>query len=225
MREPVLNIESVSHWYSQDNLILDAIDLDIYKGERFALIGPSGCGKSTLLRLIAGLEKPKEGIIRIRNEIVSDSNKMTPPEKRNLGLVVQEKALFPHMTVRDNITFGIRKTKKRNDIAFGLLKLFKIEALKDKFPHEISGGEQQRVALARSMAPEPNLLMLDEPFNALDQDLKAELYLEISRIFSEKKVTLLLVTHDIDEASILTHKQINLVELRKPSNERNSFSK
>ena len=142
----------------------------------------SGCGKSTLLRLIAGLEKPKSGEIIKKTEVMTNHTIFIPPEKRNVGLVVQEKALFPHLSVYENICFGIQRKRDKKKIVFDLLELLKIDNLKNKYPHEISGGEQQRVALARSLAPTPDLLMLDEPFSALDEELKKTLYEEVSAV-------------------------------------------
>tara|TARA_B100000674_G_C37858946_1_gene923809 strand:- start:73 stop:723 length:651 start_codon:yes stop_codon:yes gene_type:complete len=210
MNSNILEITNLNHAYDADTLILQDINLDISKGERVAILGPSGCGKSTLLRLIAGLEKQKTGLIKINNSEVSSENTFLPPEKRKVGLVVQEKALFPHLTVQQNICFGIRDKRDKHSIAQGLMGLLKIDSLKNKYPHEISGGEQQRVALARSMAPNPNLLMLDEPFSALDVDLKNNLYEEISNLFSERNITILLVTHDLREAEIMTTRQLKM---------------
>ena len=133
-----------------------------------------------------------------------------PPEKRNIGLVVQEKALFPHLSVYENICFGIKQNKNKNSISLDLLELLKIDTLKDKYPHEISGGEQQRVALARSLAPDPKLLMLDEPFSALDESLKETLYVDISQVFLERNSTILLVTHDTKVAEIMTDIQLRM---------------
>jgi len=210
MNSNILEITNLNHAYDADTLILQDINLDISKGERVAILGPSGCGKSTLLRLIAGLEKQKTGLIKINNSEVSSENTFLPPEKRKVGLVVQEKALFPHLTVQQNICFGIRDKRDKDLIAQSLMGLLKIDSLKNKYPHEISGGEQQRVALARSMAPNPNLLMLDEPFSALDVDLKNNLYEEISNLFSERNITILLVTHDLREAEIMTTRQLKM---------------
>ena len=206
----ILEIKGISHSYNEDDLSLDNIDLEILSGEKVAILGPSGCGKSTLLRLIAGLEKPKEGLIKINGLEVSNKDFLTPPEKRNVGLVVQEKALFPHLKVKENISFGIRKKSEKDTIVSDLLDLFKITSLENKYPHEISGGEQQRVALARSLAPNPEVLMLDEPFSALDKDLKETLYKEVSEVFLERGSTILLVTHDSNEAEIMTNKQIRM---------------
>jgi len=210
MNSNILEITNLNHAYDADTLILQDINLDISKGERVAILGPSGCGKSTLLRLIAGLEKQKTGLIKINNSEVSSENTFLPPEKRKVGLVVQEKALFPHLTVQQNICFGIRDKRDKHSIAQSLMGLLKIDSLKNKYPHEISGGEQQRVALARSMAPNPNLLMLDEPFSALDVDLKNNLYEEISNLFLERNITVLLVTHDLREAEIMTTRQLKM---------------
>ena len=133
-----------------------------------------------------------------------------PTENRNLGMVLQERALFPHLTVKHNIMFGIDKVSSKTKIVADLTKLFKITSILDKFPSEISGGEQQRVAFARSLAPEPALLMLDEPFSALNQELKEELYAELISIFDERNVAVLLVTHDLTEANTLTSSQAKL---------------
>ena len=206
----ILEIKGLCHSYNEDDLSVDNINLEILSGEKVAILGPSGCGKSTLLRLIAGLEKPKNGLIKINGLVVSKKNFLIPPEKRNVGLVVQEKALFPHLKVNENICFGIRKKKEKDTIVSDLLDLFKITNLENKYPHEISGGEQQRVALARSLAPNPEVLMLDEPFSALDKDLKDILYKEVSKVFSERGSTVLLVTHDSNEAEIMTNRQIRM---------------
>ena len=210
MSNLILEIKNLSHSYDETNPTIQNINLDIGKSERVAILGPSGCGKSTLLRLIAGLEKPNKGQVIIDGIVVSSENEIVPPEKRNIGLVVQEKALFPHLSVYDNICFGIKKNKNKKTITSDLLQLFKIDLLKNKYPHEISGGEQQRVALARSLAPNPKLLMLDEPFSALDKDLKDILYEEISEVFTEKGLTILLVTHDSNEATVMTKKQMKM---------------
>ena len=210
MNNLILEIKDVSHSYADNETTLKNINLQVNKGEKVAILGPSGSGKSTLLRLIAGLEKPQTGSISIKGEIVSTKDLVVAPEKRKLGLVVQEKALFPHLTVKDNIAFGIKKRSDKNKTVSELCSLFKIDHLADKYPHEISGGEQQRTALARSMAPNPELLMLDEPFNALDQELKGALYSELNQIFEERKQTILLVSHDLKEAEVLSQRQINI---------------
>ena len=212
MSNLILEIKNLYHSYSEHALSIENINLEIGSGDRVSILGPSGCGKSTLLRLIAGLEKPDQGEIKINDIKVSDNKNLIPPEKRNIGLVVQEKALFPHLSVFENICFGIKKNKDKDLIASELLNLLKIDSLKNKYPHEISGGEQQRVALARSLAPKPNFLMLDEPFSALDEDLKETLYKDISQVFSDMSSAILLVTHDRNEAEIMTNKQIRMEE-------------
>ena len=210
MGDSILELKDLSHSYDGSEISLKNISLIVNKAEKVSVLGPSGSGKSTLLRLIAGLEKPYSGTITIQGKIVSDQDHMVAPEKRNVGLVVQNKALFPHLTVEKNIGFGIRKNQEKTKIIADLLSLFKIEHLSNKYPHEISGGEQQRTAIARSMAPGPELLMLDEPFSALDRELKEELYAELNHIFNERQQTIILVTNDLDEAKVLSDKQINL---------------
>ena len=210
MGDSILELKNLSHSYDGSEISLKNISLTVNKAEKVSILGPSGSGKSTLLRLIAGLEKPYSGTITIQGKVVSDQDHLVAPEKRNVGLVVQNKALFPHLTVEKNIGFGIRKNQEKTKIISDLLSLFKIEHLSNKYPHEISGGEQQRTAIARSMAPGPELLMLDEPFSALDRELKEELYAELNQIFKERQQTIMLVTHHLDEAKVLSDKQINL---------------
>lgn len=207
---PILKIESLSHSYAIEEVTLTDVSFKVMAGDFMSILGPSGSGKSTLLRIIAGLERQSLGRIWINNEIISDENFHMPPEKRNLGLVVQDKSLFPHLDVLSNVAFGIRKNNVKNDIAKELLRAFRIEECEKKFPNELSGGEQQRVALARSLAPEPQILLLDEPFNALDDDLKDDLYRETKNIIKEKEMTVLMVTHDKAESQIFSNKIINL---------------
>ena len=207
---PILKIESLSHSYAIEEETLTDVSFKVMAGDFMSILGPSGSGKSTLLRIIAGLERQSLGRIWINNEIISDENFHMPPEKRNLGLVVQDKSLFPHLDVLSNVAFGIRKDNVKNDIAKELLRAFRIEECEKKFPNELSGGEQQRVALARSLAPEPQILLMDEPFNALDDDLKDDLYRETKNIIKEKEMTVLMVTHDKAESQIFSNKIINL---------------
>ena len=214
MSKPVLEIQTLSFSYKPDKLCLDNVNIKIEEGEKVSILGPSGCGKSTLLRLIAGFEKPQKGIIKLDDQEVFAENKFLPPHKRNVGLVVQEKALFPHLSIAENIGFGVRKSPDNKVIVNELLELFRIEDLKNKYPHEISGGEQQRVAFARSMAPSPKFLMLDEPFSALDEKLKETLYNDLLEIFLKKNFSVLLVTHDENEAKIMTDKQIKILDGR-----------
>lgn len=207
-----LVIKNLYHAYENKNYVLKDINLSIDSGEIVSILGPSGCGKTTLLRVIAGLEDQSAGTIKINGKIVSNKKFMLPPEKRCTGLVVQDKALFPHLSVLNNVMFGIQKNKGKHTLAINYLELFKVEKLANKFPHEISGGEQQRVALARAMAPHPDILLLDEPFSALDQNLKNKLYQETKKIFKEKGLTVLIVSHDKNEAELLSDKLIYIKE-------------
>ena len=202
----MLEIFELSHSFNREVYVLDNINLTVKSGEIISILGSSGCGKTTLLRIIAGLEKQTKGIIKINDKIVSNQSCFIPPEKRNLGLIVQERSLFPHLTNYENILFGIKNLDNKNEIALEHLELFKIDHLKDKYPHEISGGEQQRIALARSLAPCPALLLMDEPFNALDEKLKIEMYAEIKKIFRKKNITVIMVSHDNEEAKFFSDK-------------------
>ena len=209
MTQNILKIENLSLSY-KDQEVLKNINLSLDLGERVSILGESGSGKSSLLRCIAGFENINNGKISLKNEIVSSETFLLPTEKRGVGMVVQEKALFPHLTVKKNILFGIESNRNKNEIVSELAELFKIEKLLDKLPGQISGGEQQRVAFARSLAPSPSLLMLDEPFSALDDKLKQELYYELDKIFEKQELSILLVTHDREEAQILTSRSLKL---------------
>ena len=209
MTQNILKIENLSLSF-KDQEVLKNINVSLDLGERVSILGESGSGKSSLLRCIAGFENINKGKISLKNEIVSSETFMLPTEKRGIGMVVQEKALFPHLTVKKNILFGIESNSNKNEIVSELAELFKIEKLLDKLPGQISGGEQQRVAFARSLAPSPSLLMLDEPFSALDDKLKQELYYELDKIFEKQELSILLVTHDREEAQILTSRSLKL---------------
>ncbi len=206
--KPILEINNLKHSYENDKILFENLNLEIDSGEIISILGPSGCGKTTLLRIIAGLETQTSGVIKINNQIISDANYFLPPEKRKIGLVVQERALFPHLSVLNNVTFGIHDQKNKQEIASDYLELFRVQSLRNKYPHEISGGEQQRVALARAMAPEPNILLLDEPFNALDGSLKNELHNETKKIFKERQATVLIVSHDTEEANYFADRSV-----------------
>ena len=199
-----LEINDLSFSYIKNELILNKVSLSINKGEFVSVLGASGSGKTTLLRLIAGLDKQNSGSIILENKVIANKNSTLAPEKRNIGLVVQDKALFPHLTVKKNIMFGIRKLKNKENLAMEMMKLFKIDHHMAKYPHELSGGEQQRVALARALVPKPQLLLLDEPFDGLDKALKADLHNEVKKIVKLKGMTVVMVTHDHDEATLLS---------------------
>ena len=211
MTQNILKIEDLSLSYANQEVLKD-VNLELSKGERVSILGESGSGKSSLLRCIAGFESVNNGKIFIKNKLVTSNNIMIPTEKRNVGMVAQEKALFPHLTVKQNISFGIEKKKNKDEVVTELTNLFKITNLMNKLPRQISGGEQQRVAFARSLAPSPNLLMLDEPFSALDIELKQELYYELDKIFDKQELSILLVTHDHEEAKILTSRLFKLTQ-------------
>ena len=204
----IIEINNLQHSYDGTTHSINNVNFKVRSGEFISILGHSGCGKSTLLRLIAGLEEQTKGTIKINGEIISDDKFQTPTEKRGLGLVVQEKALFPHLSVLKNTSFGIKNNEVGRSKAMDLLELFEVSHLASKYPNEISGGEQQRVALARALAPEPIILLLDEPFNALDEDLKNNLHNETKKIIEEKNLTVLMVSHDKNEATFFSDRQI-----------------
>jgi len=199
----VLELDAVSKAYGETPVIED-LSLSVHEGELLTLLGPSGCGKTTTLRLIAGLERPTEGAVRIEGEPVAGSGggSFQPPEERDVGVVFQEFALFPHLTARENVAFGLadRPEAERERRVEDLLELVGLTDHGEKYPEALSGGQQQRVALARSLAPEPRLLLLDEPFSNLDVDLRVEMREEVRRILKEAGVTAVSVTHDQEEA-------------------------
>lgn len=178
------------------------VSLNLEAGQIGVLIGPSGCGKTSLLRAIAGLENVSGGEILLSGRVVSQINATTPPEKRRMGMVFQDYALFPHLSVSDNIAFGLHgmSTSSKAERIVEVLELVGLTDERLRFPHELSGGQQQRVALARALAPKPELLLLDEPFSNLDVDLRERLSLEIRSILKAAHATALFVTHDQMEA-------------------------
>jgi len=184
------------------NPVLRGVSLDVAAGGITAILGPSGCGKTTLLRLVAGFLRPDGGSIEIDGQLVSGPSRQVPPEKRRLGYLAQEGALFPHLTVAQNIAFGLPKRSRKDTGRLAeLLELVSLDStLVTRYPHELSGGQQQRVALARTLAPEPRLVLLDEPFSALDASLRAETRALVATALAATGVTTLLVTHDQEEA-------------------------
>jgi iron(III) transport system ATP-binding protein len=178
------------------------VSLEIERGELMAVLGPSGCGKTTLLRTIAGFERPDAGCVVVGDEVVAGSGRFVPPERRRIGMVFQDYALFPHLTVRANVAFGLaaRPRDERDPVTLRTLELVGLQHKADRYPHELSGGERQRVALARAMAPGPALVLLDEPFSSLDASLRAGLRREVELILRDAEATALLVTHDQEEA-------------------------
>ena len=184
--------------------VVDNVALRIDHGQLVCLLGPSGCGKTTTLRLIAGFLEPTSGEIRVGDRLVSSAARTLPPEQRNMSMIFQSYALWPHMTVAENITYGLRLRKMDRDTIAKKLKAIlettKLEALAQRYPGELSGGQQQRVALARALVVEPETLLLDEPLSNLDANLREEMRFEIRRLHDEYRYTTVYVTHDQSEA-------------------------
>ena len=200
-----LQVESIRVGYRLGNEvheIVHALSFSLARGEIGCLLGPSGCGKTTVLRAIAGFEPLQGGRIALGGREISRPGVTAPPETRQVGVVFQDYALFPHLSVAENIAFGLRKLAKpqRMQRVRALLNLVGLSAQSSKYPHELSGGQQQRVALARALAPEPDLLLLDEPFSNLDVDLRERLAAEVRDILKASGTTAVLVTHDQHEA-------------------------
>ena len=193
-----LSLEGLRHEYGGVPAI-HGVSLDVSAGEVVSLLGPSGCGKSTTLRIAAGVERQSAGTVRIDGAIASDDGKHAPPEARSVGLMFQEFALFPHLSVVDNVAFGL-KGSDRHQRASAELKRVGLAGYEEKYPHQLSGGEQQRVALARALAPKPKVMLMDEPFSSLDHRLRDESRDEALSLLQENGTGVLLVTHDPDEA-------------------------
>tara|TARA_Y100001968_G_scaffold240403_1_gene223943 strand:- start:1940 stop:2998 length:1059 start_codon:yes stop_codon:yes gene_type:complete len=198
-----LEIQNLWHYFTSDKnnkWVLKDINFSLRPGELVGLLGPSGCGKTTLLRLIAGFEKPKSGLIKKNGQIISSDHYLLSPERRQIGMVFQDYALFPHLNVWDNVCFGISKNEQSIKRANWLLNLLGIYEFKNRYPHELSGGQSQRVALARALAPSTSLVLLDEPFCSLDVEVRSRLRSELSSVLKSCSASALLVTHDPNEA-------------------------
>jgi len=195
----LIRTRSVSKSYDEEQVLSD-FNLDVWKGSITGILGSSGSGKTTALRLIAGFDRPDAGIIEMKNEVIVSDEVWLPPEKRNIGMVFQDYALFPHLTVEKNIAFGLGK----NDLEKGRLKevidMCNLSGLINKFPQELSGGQQQRVALARALAPNPEVILLDEPFTSLDAQMARVLRDEVVELLKNTETTAIIVTHDQEEA-------------------------
>lgn len=178
--------------------VIDKLSFTMSRGEIVGILGASGSGKSTLLRLIAGLETPESGSISIDGRLIVDGRTFVEPEKRGVGMVFQDYALFPNMTVADNIVFGLHKLNRaaRRMRLEQMLELVQMKEYELRYPHELSGGQQQRIALARALAPQPSVLLMDEPFSSLDAHLKAAIRSELRLILQKANITCLLVSHD-----------------------------
>ncbi len=201
MTPPLLDVAQLSHAYGKTPVVR-ALSFQLARGEIACLLGGSGCGKTTVLRLIAGFEAPQAGSICLDGVVIANAQQQTPPEQRRIGMVFQDYALFPHLTVAENIGFGLHAQKS---VAVGrridaMLALVGLSTHGQRYPHELSGGQQQRVALARALAPEPHLLLLDEPFSNLDVALRERLSVEVRDILKQSGTSAILVTHDQHEA-------------------------
>jgi len=200
---PVLSLEGVEKVYRPGpHTAVAGVSLDVRRGEILTLLGPSGCGKTTTLRLMAGFERPDAGTIRMGDRIVAGGGVWVPPEERGIGMVFQDYALVPHLTVGDNVTFGLHRLKRRDrrTRALEVLKVLDLPHLIDRYPHELSGGQQQRVALARALAPEPLVVLMDEPFSHLDAHMRNSVRDEVVGILRRSGITTVLVSHDQRDA-------------------------
>lgn len=198
---PALVLSDVALSYGT-RVALDAVDLAITRGEIVAVLGASGSGKSTLLRLVAGLERPSRGRIVIDGSEVAGNGKFVGPEYRRVGMMFQDYALFPHLSVAENVAFGLRQRTQKDRVAIvsSLLETIELRDRADAYPHMLSGGERQRVALARALAPEPDILLMDEPFSGLDDRLRDQVREQTMAIVRRARTTTVLVTHDASEA-------------------------
>lgn len=192
----------VKRFHGTQQSAVNDISFELSAGEILALVGPSGCGKTTTLRIIAGLERPDTGSVWLNDKIVASESVFVPPEKRGVGMVFQDHALFPHLTVSENIAFGLRgqSTEQVKKTVGEMLHLVGLLPLAKRYPHALSGGERQRVALARALAPRPVLVLMDEPFSSLDADLRLEMREHVRRILKSMRATVVFVTHDQEEA-------------------------
>jgi iron(III) transport system ATP-binding protein len=197
----LLEIDRVSKRFRDTDVIRD-VSFSLHEGEIGCLLGPSGCGKTTLLRIIAGFDDPTSGAVRIGGEVVGGEGRFVPPERRRIGMVFQDYALFPHLSVLDNVVFGLDGLARaaRRDRGRRLLDAVGLADAAGKHPHQLSGGQQQRVALARALAPEPRLLLMDEPFSNLDVSLRERLSAQVRSLLKDRGMTALMVSHNQHEA-------------------------
>ncbi len=195
----IIRARSVSKSYGSE-LVLTDFNLDVWNGAIVGVLGVSGSGKTTALRLIAGFEKPDSGIIEMREEIISSQEVYVPPEERNVGMVFQDYALFPHLDVKSNISFGLSKHQIKSGRLNEVIDMCNLNDYRNKLPQELSGGQQQRVALARALAPNPEVILLDEPFTSLDAHMARDLRDEVVTLLRETETTAIIVTHDQEEA-------------------------
>lgn len=212
----VVEIENLSFGYSRvEAPIIEDFSFTLNAGEIVGVLGQSGSGKSTLLRLISGLEMPTNGTIKIADKEVFGKRRFVQPEDRGVGMVFQDYALFPHMKVKENISFGLSRMarKERKPRVREMLELVQMEEFGDRYPHELSGGQQQRIALARALAPKPKLLLMDEPFSNLDADLKTSIREELLSILKKANMTCMIVTHDRKDVDAICDNSITMCPL------------
>jgi iron(III) transport system ATP-binding protein len=195
----IIRARSVTKSYGLENVLSD-FNLDVWNGSIVGILGMSGSGKTTALRLIAGFERPDSGIIEMRNDIISSEDTFLPPENRNVGMVFQDYALFPHLNVEKNISFGLSSLEIKSGRLEEVISMCNLEQYRRKFPQELSGGQQQRVALARALAPNPEVILLDEPFTSLDAHMARDLREEVITLLKQTATTAIIVTHDQEEA-------------------------
>lgn len=202
-----LTINNLTSQYD-GKLVISDLSLTLARNEIVALLGPSGCGKTTLLRAIAGLQPISGGDITLGDQVISTATKSLASEKRNIGMIFQDYALFPHLSVFDNIAFGLKNmSKAEKELAVDeMLALVKLEGYQSRFPHELSGGQQQRVAIARALAYKPQLMLLDEPFSNIDSQSRGEIMQEMRQILKQQQVPGVFVTHSKDEAFVFADK-------------------
>ncbi|MEM9000624.1 MAG: ABC transporter ATP-binding protein [Bacteroidota bacterium] len=203
----ILDIRSLVKCFNpKEGNVVDRIDLSIDKGSVISLLGESGSGKTTLTRLIAGLEVPDSGEILLDGKVVASASKFITPQHRKVGMVFQDYALFPHMTVFENVGYGIQTRSTKKNRVQEVLALVGLQNLGHRYPHQLSGGQQQRIALARALAPKPKVLLLDEPFSNIDASLKSRLLSELFQIIRKSNVTAIFLTHDTQDAFAVSDK-------------------
>ena len=199
MHSDFLKVENLSKKFGEFTAV-NNVSFSMEPGEAFALLGESGCGKTTLLRCLAGLETPNSGSIQLKDSVFFQDKNLIPVNERNIGLVFQDYAVFPHQSVDENITFGVRDKSLKSQKLQQMMELFKLTDQKEKMPDQLSGGQLQRVAIARTLAADPSLILLDEPFSNLDKQLGIQLRNELKGIFKSQGLASILVTHDQQEA-------------------------
>ena len=195
----IIRARSVTKSYGSE-IVLSDFNLDVWNGSIVGILGISGSGKTTALRLLAGFDKPDSGIIEMRNRVISSEETFLPPEERNVGMVFQDYALFPHLNVEKNISFGLSRDEIKSGRLEEVLSMCNLETYRNKFPQELSGGQQQRVSLARALAPKPEVILLDEPFTSLDAHMARDLREEVVSLLRQTETTAIIVTHDQEEA-------------------------